>query len=453
MRIIVSGCGKIGEAILASLVDEGHDLVAIDSDPEVIEKITNAYDVIGICGSGTELEKLQDAGVEKAELFVSATSSDELNMLSCFGAKRLGAKHTVARIRDSEYNNKGFDFMKQQLELSSTINPERLTAHAIYNIIKFPYATKVESFARRSCEMVELTIKADSPLADTTLIDLRKNIKAKFLICAVQRGQDVYIPGGNFKLETGDKIGLIASPSEVYKVLKALKFAQKTAHDVMILGGSRISYYLTKMLLANDNSVKIIDRDRQRCTELSDILPNKAVVINGDGVEQDLLEEEGINTTDAFVALTGMDEGNILLSVYAMTQNVPKVITKVNQEQLSALADKLGLDCILSPKQITADLILRYARALKNSLGSNVETLYRLMDGKVEALEFKVNTDFKMTDIPLKSLKLKPNILLAGIIRNRETIIPGGDDVIQQGDRVIIVSINRHLYDLADILG
>jgi len=451
MKIIIAGCGKIGSTILASLAAEGHDIVALDSNAAILEEITNVYDVMGICGNGVDSDVLEEAGVSDAELFLSFTDSDELNMLSCYLARKMGAKNTIARIRNPEYNDKSLSFMKQQLELSMTLNPEQMAAHELYNILKFPSAEKIETFSRRSLEMIEIRLKPDSLLDGLRLSEIRGTYKAKVLICYVQRGEDVYIPDGNFVLRGGDRIALTASPAEMQKFLKALGVLQKQARNVMILGGSRISYYLAEMLTNAGNAVKIVEKDEKICAELCEALP-KAVVINGDGAKQELLLEEGLRHLDAFVALTGMDEENILISIFAASQKVPKVISKVNRDELEYMAEKLGLDCLVSPKRIVSDVVVRYARALQNSLGSNVETLYKLMDGKAEALEFNVREDSRLVEIPLKSLSLRPNILIAGIIRDRKTIIPGGDDVILTGDRVVVIAANHRLQDLSDIL-
>ena len=451
MRIIIVGCGKIGTTIIASLVNEGHDVVAIDDNPDIIADITNAYDAMGVCGNGADCETLAEAEVEKAELFVSVTGSDELNMLSCFIARRMGAKHTIARIRNPEYNDSSLGFLCQQLDLSVSINPELLAAQELFNMLKFPSAVNVETFSGQSFEIVELRLKADSPLIGMKLLELRKRYQAKFLVCVVQRGEDVYIPDGNFELKSGDKIGLTASPLEIQKLLKMLGILQKQARNVMILGASRTAYYLAKLLTGSGNSVKIIEKDRERCEEFCNNLPG-AVIICGDGAEPELLLEEGLGSVDAFVALTGMDEENILLSFFANAQNVPKVIPKVNRNELSSMAEKLGLDSMVSPQKMVSDVLTRYARALQNSLGSNVETLYKIMDGKAEALEFNVQPDFRFLEVPLKEMKLKDNVLVAGIIRGRKTIIPAGNDVIRSGDRVIVLSTEHRLHDLSDII-
>lgn len=452
MKIIIVGCGKIGSTILESLVEEGHDVVGIDTDEKVINEMTNMYDVMGVCGSGTDCEMLTEAGVENAEIFIAATSSDELNMISCFIAKKMGAKHTVARIRNPEYNQKNIGFLKQQLDLSMAINPEMLAAVEMFNILKLPSAVKIQTFSQRNFEIIEMILKEGSALAGVKLMDLRSKFKAKFLVCVVQRGEEVYIPSGNFQLMAGDKIGLTASPSEIQKLMRAIGADKKQAKDIMILGGSKIAYYLAKMLTASGNGVKIIEKDHEKCEELSDSL-DKAVIIEGDGAQQELLLEEGLKTLDAFVALTGIDEENILISIFAANQKVPTVISKINRNELAGMAARLGLDCIISPKKIVSDVIVRYARALENSRGSNVETLYNIMDDKAEVLEFNVKSDFKQVNIPLRDLTLKKNILIAGIIRDRKPIIPAGDDCIMKNDKVIVVvGSDQRLNDLSDII-
>jgi len=452
MKIIIVGCGKIGTAILENLVGEGNDVVAIDDSSSVIEEIGNVYDVMCVCGNGADTETLQEAGVSKADLFVAVTNSDELNMLACFVAEKMGAKHTIARIRKPEYNDQSLDFMSKQLNLTVSINPEWMAAKELFNILKLPAAVNIESFSGGNLDMVEIRLKPNSILDGLTLIELRRQYKAQYLVCAVQRGNEVYIPDGNFVLKSGDKIGISASISEIQKLLKMLSLVQKSAKSVMILGASRISYYLAKRLINSGNKVVIIDKDERVCKMFADELPD-AVVICGDGTEQELLLEEGLGSTDAFVALTGIDELNILISIFASSQSVPKVITKVNRNELASMADKLGLDCIISPKNIVSNVLARYARAIKNSQGANsIETLYKLMGGSVEAIEFNVSKDFKGLRIPLKDLPLKPNILIAGIIRGRKAIIPGGNDEILPGDRVVVIVSGQQFIDLDDIL-
>ena len=449
MKITVVGCGKIGCTVINALLTEGHEIVAIDNDPDVISDITNIYDVMTVCGSGTDSDVLLEAG--NANLLIAVTGSDEFNMLTCFIAKRLGIKHTIARIRKPEYNDKSLSFLKKELGLSMAINPERLVSREMFNILKLPSAIKVEEFSRGNFEMVELILKENSPLDGVSLIDLKKKHPDNFLVCAVQRGDKLYIPDGNFVLKSGDKIGITSSSVEIQRLLRKLGILQKQARDVMILGATRTSYYLSKLLLAAGNSVKIIDTDRERCKEFSDSLPG-AVIINGDTARQELLLEEGIGNVDAVVALTGMDEENILLSYFAAMQNVPKVIAKVNRNEFLPTAERLGIDSVASQIRTVGDVTVRYARALENSMGSKVETLYKLMNGNAEALEFAVNGESKIIKRPFKELPTKSNILIAGIIRGRKTIIPSGDDMIMPGDRVVVISGGGRLNDLSDIV-
>ncbi len=451
MKVIIAGCGKVGTALVSALSLEGHDIVVIDNDAEAISNITNTHDIMSVCGDVTDCETLLESGVDNARLFVSVTNSDEVNMLSCLIARRMGARHTIARIRKPEYSDHSLDFLRRQLELSVAINPEQLVAKEIYNILKLPTAVKIEKFSSDSFEMMELRIREDSAFVGKNLIELRSKFKANFLVCAVHRGDTAYIPDGNFVLNAGDRIGITAAPAELQKLLKQLGTVRKQARTVMILGAAKTSYYLAKMLVESGTSVKIIEKDEERCKLFSHEIP-EAVIIHGDGADQELLREEGINSVDAFVSLTGTDEQNILISCFALSQDVSKVITKINRNEFLSIAEKLGLDSIVSPKAAVADVLVSYARALQNSMGSKVEMLYKLMDGRVEALQFNVNADFKYVDIPLKELQTKSNVLIAGIVRGRKTIIPSGMDSIQKGDKVVVFTTGHRLGDLSDII-
>ncbi len=452
MNIIVMGCGKIGEEILSSLVAEGHNVTAVDIKADVISDITNNYDVMSVCGNGADYEILEEANAEKAEMFIAATNSDEVNMLACFIARKMGARNTVARIRNPEYNDQSLGFLRQNLGLSMSINPERLTAQELFDILKLPSAVKIDSFSSRNVQMIEMRLKTDSALSGTKLSDFRNRCRSDVLVCAVQRGNNVFIPDGNFELKGGDKIGVTGTKAEILKMLKTLGIIQKQAKSVMILGAGKAAYYLTEMLVKIGTSVKVIEKNRDVARDFCDRIP-KAVIINADGAKQDILLEEGLKSTDAFVALTGLDEQNILISVSATLHGVPKVISKINRSEYIAMAEKLGMDCIVSPREIVSNKIVRYARALENTLGSNVETMYKLMDGNVEALEFNVKSDCKFLNIPLKSLQLKNSIIIAGIARGRKPITPSGDDVFTAGDRVIVIAAaSRRLRDFSDII-
>lgn len=452
MKVIVVGCGKIGKAILESMEEERHDIVAIDNDLQVIENITNTFDVMAICGNATSREMLLSAGVAKTDLFIAVTESDEVNMLSCFLAKRLGAKYTVARIRDTEYNDDGLEFLTKELDLSMALNPELLTAEALYDILKLPSAVKVDNFAGKRVQLLEIVVHEDSPIADKTLQDIRRRSPVPFVACAVQRGDEVHIPTGAFELKEDDRVAFMVKRSDTNKFLRSAELAQKQGRDVIIMGGSTVACYLAKLLASNGLSAKVIEKDPDKCEKIAEILSSSATVILGDGMNQDLLWEEGIKSTDAYIALTGNDEENILMSFYCMSENVPKVICKVSHQEMIPLAEKLGLYTTVCPQKYVADTLTRYARALNNSLESKVETMYNLMDGKAEALEFVVLNDSSIVDTPLKELVLKSNFIIAGIIRGKETIIPNGDDCINVGDRVIVVAADKHLYDLSDIV-
>ncbi|MBR5527458.1 MAG: Trk system potassium transporter TrkA [Clostridia bacterium] len=451
MKIIIVGCGKIGTTIIANLVSEGHDVVGIDSDPAVISNLTDLYDVMCVCGNGVDCDVLAEADVDKCELFVSVTGSDEFNMLSCYLAGKMGAKNTIARIRNPEYNDKSLGFMRNELELSDSINPEQLCAREIYNILKFPGAVGIETFSARKFELLEIRLKPDSPFDGTSLAELRRKFQAKFLVCAVERDGVAIIPDGSFVLRGGDRIGITATPSELSKLLRETGLLQKKTRSVMILGASTTAFYLAKRLIDAGISVKVIEISRERCEEFSRKLPS-VTVICGDGASAELLMEEGIDSADAFVSMTGLAEQNILISCLAASRNVPSVITKINRSELISMAEKMGLESIISTKKIVGDLITGYARALQNSIGSSVETLYKLMDGSVEALEFSVQSDFEYTNIPLKDMKLRKNILIAGIIRGNTPIIPAGSDIILPGDKVVVFASGTRLSVLSDIM-
>lgn len=452
MNIIVTGCGNIGSTLLDSLTAEGHDVTAVDIDAELIANLTNNHDIMGVCGNAADCDCLEEAGVHDCDLFVAVTGTDERNMLACFLAKRMGAKHTVARIRNPEFTGKSLRFLRQQLDITMPVNPEKLAAQELFDTLKFPSTMKVESFFQRRFVMIELRLKEDSPLCGTPLHDLRSRFRANFLICAVQRDEQVYIPGGDFELQGGDKIVLTANPAELHKLLKSMDLLKKQARNIMILGGSRTAFYLAQMLLEAGSAVTIIDKDKAVCHDLSSSLPG-AIVIHGDGTQESLLLEEGLRSQDAFVALTDADEQNILLSFYAASENVEKVLAKVNREELGTIAEQMGLDNLFSLRQYMANVLVKYVRALENSGDSSaIETLYKLLDGRVEALEFIVDQPSAVTDTPLKDLSFKPNILIAGILRNRQPIIPNGDDCILPGDRVIVLAARHRLQRLTDIL-
>ncbi|NLL38353.1 MAG: Trk system potassium transporter TrkA [Clostridiales bacterium] len=450
MRIVIVGCGKVGSALVEQLSAEGHDIVVIDSDKETVDGMANMYDVIGIYGNGASHPVQEEAEVSKADLLIATTSFDELNMLCCLSAKKMGAGNTIARIRNPEYFAQ-LDFLREELGLSMHINPEYATAGEIFRTLRFTSAQKIETFANGMIEIAEIRVTEDSVMSGLRLKDFGKVFDVKALVCAVQRVDSIFIPDGNFVLESGDKISLVAAPDQAEKIFEKIGHVRKKLRNVFIIGGSRIGFYLAQMLLSTGAGVKIIDNDDKRARYISEELP-KATVILGDGTDQELLHEEGIGNADALVALTGVDEENVIISMYANYMKVEKVVAKVNRSGMLSLLDNIGLDNIVSPKLITANMIIQYVRAMKNTLGSNVETLYKIARGKAEALEFIARQASDVIGVPLKKLKTRKNLLIAGIIRGNQAIIPNGEDRILMGDRVVVVTTNTRLDDLSDIL-
>ncbi len=451
MKIAVIGDGKVGRTIIEHMSREGHEIVVIDNNPKVIDQIVDLFDVMGICGSGTSYDTLKEAGVKKADVVIATTPSDEINLLSCVVAKSIGAKSTIARVRSHEYS-KQVELMSQELDISMIVNPESEAATEILNIINFPEANKVETFRKEKLEIVELFIPESSPLVGLSLASLHAKFPVEMLIGIVQRKGEVIIPNGSFVLDAKDKIHVVASRANIKSFLNKLGLEAMKLKDILIIGGGKISYYLAQHLLKAKYKVKIIENNYDRCLELSDLLP-QATIIYGDGTDQAILMDEGIKGIDAVVSLTGIDEENIIISMYAQKQEVKKVIAKINKTALSNILESVGVASVISPKDITADRILGYIRSTNNSRNSNIERLYKLAEGQVEAVEFVAKAKSKVIDKPIKKLSLKQNTLIAAIIRGDEVFIPNGNSVIAEGDSVIIISKGRILYELNDILG
>lgn len=450
MKIVISGCGKVGMELVRQLSEEGHDIVAIDTNAKTLETAGNRYDVMTVCGNGVSHETQTEAGVQKAQLLIAATGMDELNLLTCLTARKLGARHTIARVRNPVYIDQ-LGFLSDEIGISMHINPEYAAAAEIFRVLRLPSARQVNLFAGGRVEMVDLTIAEGSGLSGQALKDLPRAFDVNLLICAVQRGNEVFIPNGDFVLRQGDRISITGEPREVEKLFLRCGLRRRETRNVVLVGGGRISYYLTKMLTDIGTRVKIIDRDSARCEELCRLLP-KAEIICGDGTDRELLSEEGAEYADGFVTLTGEDEVNIILAMYAKSLNVGKVIAKVNRENLVSLGEKAGIESMISPKNITADIILRYVRAMQNSIESNVESLYRIAGDKAEALEFVVKNAPGITEIPLKEIKTRKNLLIACIVRGSRIIIPRGTDDIRSGDHVLVVTTEKGLDDITDVL-
>lgn len=450
MNIIIVGGGKIGRTLTKNLAKEKHDVVIIDEDERVVESLVDECDVNGIVGNGASFDIQTTAGVGKADIFIAVTSSDELNMLSCFLAKKSGAKYTIARVRNPEYSHQ-LSFMRKDLGLNMIVNPELYTGEEVARMLRFPSALNIETFQKGRLDLVEIKITEESPLKDIAITDIAKKYSTKVLICAVQREGEVFIPKGDFVLAEGDKISITASPDHMTKFFKAMKLFKEKTKTVMIVGGGKIAYHAADKLSEMGMQVKVIEKNEERARLLNQLLP-KCTVIYGDGADQRLLQEEGIKDVDAFVSLTDLDEQNIMLSMYANYHRVNKVITKINNTALYKLMDIVGVDSIVSPKEITANIVIGYVRAIQNSVSSGVKTLYRIVNKKVEAIEFAATAEFSGLNVKLKELKLKDNILIAAVIRSGKVLIPGGDDAILDGDSVIIVTTNEFFTNLQDIV-
>lgn len=451
MKIVIIGDGKVGYKLAKQLSGENYDVVLVDNNANKLKDTINRLDIFCIAGDGVSADVQKEADVPHADLVIACASTDEVNMLSCLIAKRLGAKHTIARVRNPIYYEQ-IDILKEDLRLSMTINPELTVANEIARVLIFPSANKVETFVKGRVELVEVPVRAGNPLIESTLAEVYKKLQIKILVCAVQRGENVYIPDGSFRVKEGDKLHIAATHKELVAFFKTIGAKKTRIKKVIIGGGGRVGFYLAKRLCAMGMEVKIIEQRKERCEELCERLP-KVTVICGDSTDHDLLMEENIEEADAFIALTGVDEENIIAGLFAKTQGVNKIVAKVNEDSRAKMVEGLGIDSIVSAKTTTADAIMSYVRARQNSYSSaNVETMYRLVDDRVEALEFIIKEKTKYTDVPLKDLSLKPNNLIACIARNRQIIIPNGNDSFQMGDSVVIVTRDKKVQDITDIL-
>ena len=448
MRIVIIGLGTIGKTILKNLSSEGHTITIIDEDKNKIEKLIEKYDVVGVVGNGASMDIQNEANVADAELVIALTRSDELNILACLVAKKIGTRNTIARVRNPDYRKQIIE-MKDDLGISMVVNPERETADEIFNIINLPSVAQIEHFAKGKVSLVEVVAQKGCCLIGETLISLGKKLTTKVLICAVQRGDEVIIPSGNFEIREGDKIHFTSNAKMLGDFLAEVNLVKSPLKKVMIVGGGRIGYYLADALSKKKYTVKLIESDMSHAEELAENLP-RVTVVCGNGTQHDLLLEEGIEAMDAFVALTDIDEENIIVSMFANKKRVKKTITRIKSDDLYGMLDELGIENKVSPKQVVATMIISYIRALANTVGSNVLTLYRLVNDQVEALEFSAKKQEKFYNKPLRELKTKKNCLIACIIRENEVIIPGGDSQIHLGDNVVVVTTHKNFDDLSD---
>ena len=450
MKIIIIGTGKVGFSLAEQLLNEKHDITIVDTQDSALRRATDALDIMSVKGNGVSTDTLREAGAEDADLLVAATNSDEVNMVCCLTAKHLGAKYTIARIRNPEYNL-GLHELKKNMGIDMVINPENATAVEISRLLRFPSAANIETFCRGRVELMGFRQQEGDFLVNQPLHALSAQVKQlSLLVCAVDRDGEVTIPNGSFVPQVGDKLYLIGRPTSLDQFFRLLGRYSPKVKTVFIVGGGKISVYLTAILEKMKMRVKIVELSEKRCRLVSEMMP-RTTVICGDGTDQELLESERMSAADAFVALTDRDEDNLIISLYAMQQGMHKVVTKCNRQNYTGIARAVGLDSVISPKLITAAQILQLVRGMQNSQGSVMNTLYRIADGKTEAMEFTVGPSTRHLNVPLRDLHLHKGILIAVIMRDGEIIIPEGSSCIQEGDSVIIISRDRPIQDLNDI--
>lgn len=450
MKIIIAGAGKVGSSVAGILAGEGHDITVIDKRADIISNISNNLDVICVQGSATSSDTLIEAGAKDADLVLAATRNDEINMVCGISARKLGTKHVIARIRDTAYLHET-EFLREALGLSAVVNPEYECAREISRILRFPSANRVDTFAKGSAELIDHRVLPGSKLCGKQLKELPQIFGAKVLVGVVQRGSEVIIPNGDFSIQENDRLSVTGASKELRRFFTATGEYRKPVKRVMIMGGSRIAVYLAKLLIETGISVTIVELNRELCRELSEEMP-QARIINADASSGDVLLEEGLESMDAFVALTGDDGSNIITSIYAKSCKVGKIVVKVNREYYSEILSSAGIESVVTPRVLVSQQLARYVRAMSNSVGSSMETLYRFADGKVEALEFVVSESSACTGKALKELKLKSNIIVAALVRGKHTIIPDGNTDIRPGDHAIIIAKAGQLKELDSII-
>lgn len=450
MKIVIVGCGNVGAALAEQLCREGHNITVVDEKEELVQNITNTCDVMGFVGNGAVYSVQEEAGAGDADLMIAITGKDELNLLCCLIAKKAGVRHTVARVRNPVYYQE-IAYLKEELGLSLVINPEYAVAGEMARLLKFPSALKIDTFAKGRVELIKYRIEADSVLADMQLKDVRSRFKNTVLICIAERGEEIHIPDGDFTIREGDIITIVAASAKIAAFFKEIKVPTSNAKQVMIVGGGETSFYLAEQLLTMGIKVKIVDSSPERCEELSELLP-EAMIICGDGTDRDLLLEEGVAQTDAFVSMTNFDEENIMLSLFAKSLSKAKLITRLHRIAYDEIIESMNLGSVVYPKYVTSETIVKFVRAMHKSMGSDIEALYSLCENRVEALEFLIRKDCPLAGIPLQDLKLKKNLLVCSINHKGTIISPGGQSLIAEGDTVVVVTTHTGLHDIRDIL-
>lgn len=450
MRIVIGGGGKVGELLCKDLAAEGHDIILIEIDEQVIDDMIAGADIGALQGNVADYNTQVEAGVEGCDFFISVTANDEVNMIAAVIASKLGAANTIARVRNPEYGQ-NLGFMRNSLGISLLINPDLEAAREIAKLLKFPNALNVESFANGRLNMVELYIDEDSPLADMKLTEFRAKFGA-CLVCAAQRGDEVHIPGGNFVLKEGDHILVTGPVGDLDKIYKAAGAFKGKLKNLLLIGGGKTAHYICQKMVPSGMRIRVIEKNHKLAMQLANDFPKINVTI-GDGTDYRLLDECNFDRADAVVALTGIDEENVLMGMYAASREIPKIITKVNRTQMLSILRDVGLQTIITPKRLVSDHILRLTRGYDNAQGSNVEALYRLLNDQAEALEFNVRKGSKVTGVPLSNLSIKSEVLIAFILRGQKIIFPKGDDTIEAGDHILVISKEKNFDDVEDILG
>ena len=450
MNIIIIGCGKVGTTLAEQLVKENHNVVMVDNSLERVQSVSEDIDAIKLVGNGASIAIQMEAGVQNADILIAVTGSDELNLLCCLIARKAGSCHTIARVRNPVYSRE-INFIKEQLGISMIINPEMAAATEISRILRFPSAIKIDTFAKGRVELLKFKLKPEFGLNGLTVMDVDVHLHCNVLFVGVERGEEVFIPDGKFVLQDGDMVSIIAAPESSAEFFHKIGVQTNQVKNALIVGGGTIAYYLSQQLYSMKIKVKLVEKSRERCDYLVEHL-ERVMVINGDGTDRKLLMEEGLKNAEAFVTLTNMDEENVFLALYAKDNSNAKLVTKVNRIAFDELISRMDLGSLIYPKYITADYILQYVRAMQNSIGSNVETLYHILDGHAEALEFVIREESAVTGIPLMNISLKENLLIGCINRGGEVHIPRGQDCIMKGDTVVVVTSQKGLHDIRDIL-
>lgn len=451
MKIVIVGAGKIGEILCRDLSTEGNDITLIEQDSKILDRILSVSDIMGIVGNGANREVLGDAGVHDADIFIAVTTNDEINLISSVMAKKMGAKYTIARVRNPEYSEQ-MEFMRESLGIDIVLNPEAEAAEFICKNLEYPTALNVESFADNKVNLVEVMVEEESFLNNLKLAELKQKYFNNILVCIVKRGQEIFVPTGNFILEAKDIIYVTGKQTDLKEFYKSLGHKDERIKSVFIIGGGRITHYLADILLKKKMKLKVVEIDEKKAEELSDTYENAEIIV-GNGMDMELLEEENFRKYDACVSLTGIDEENIIISMFADKIGIKKTITKINNTSLLNVLGSGGLQSILTPKKIIADYIIKIVRSLVGSQGeNNIQNLYRLADNKVEAIEFSVGEYSRISGIPIKDLHIKKGVLILYILRNNTLIMPGGQDIIKPDDRVIIITTQQYLDDIDKII-